>query len=221
MDHGHVPICRGDWSGAIPILGTWPRRIPFRWFERMRKRSGGNARIRASHDLASGEKASLSSREALEHAAQGRRNPRRLSSRPTSPRRCSWRQQMGRGGSGRGASAHAVARAMRTRNRGSGALRAGRDCREGHRRERIGRGGHYREALALAEEIGTRPLVASVTWLSPRSAASVVSLERAENTSPSHRRCSRSWACRPGRRGRRRRREEADRLAGAQGTAPA
>src|SRR5262245_32797882 len=37
-----------------------------------------------------------------------------------------------------------------------------------------------------------------------------LSLERPENTSPPHRRCSTSWAWRPGRSGRRRRREEVD-----------
>ncbi len=158
MDHGHVLICRGDWSGAIPILGTCLdafRCAGLTGFGNGAAGMLGYARAMISHE---GEGIALI-REALEHAAQGRRTREAQFTTYLSEALLK-AQQMDE--------AAAVARrgltlSLERCERGTEA-RARYVLGEIAANDIDGNGSaaeeHYREALALAEEIGMRPLVA-------------------------------------------------------------
>jgi DNA-binding SARP family transcriptional activator len=158
MDHGHVLICRGDWSGAIPILGTCLdgfRSAGLSGFGNGAAGMLGYARAMISHQ---GEGIALI-REALEHAAQGRRTREAQFTTYLSEALLT-AQQMDE--------AAAVARrgltlSLERSERGIEA-RARYVLGEIAAKNIDGNGsaaeGLYREALALAEEIGMRPLVA-------------------------------------------------------------
>jgi tetratricopeptide (TPR) repeat protein len=67
--------------------------------------------------------------------------------------------------------------------------------------------GHYRDALALAEELGMRPLVATATSVSASSTGAPPSASRPATISPPRQGCTARWGCRSGSKRRKRTRK--------------
>src|SRR5262245_52808491 len=158
MDLGHVLICRGDWSGAIPTLEACLdgfRSAGLTGFGNGAAGMLGYARAMSSQQ---GEGIALI-REALEHAAQGRRTREALFTTYLSEALL-MAQQMDEAAAvaGRGLKLSLERGERGTEARARyvlGQIAAKETGGDGSAAEQ-----HLREALALAEEIGMRPLVA-------------------------------------------------------------